>query len=82
MYTVINYNFYYKNNQPDFYSWSIGIFNGETAPIFHEMAEPVDSSWLFEKAAEKMIAENFEKYYETTLPDGTHAVCYRKIIEG
>ena len=81
--TIITYNFYYKqDNQPDFYSWSVGIFNDEPQPVFHEIAEPSYANWMFEKALEKMTAEHFEKCHETTLSDGTIAISYRKIIEG
>ena len=80
--SIINYSFYYKNNQPEFYSWSIGIFNDDPQPVFHEIAEPAYASWMFEKALEKMTAEHFEKYHEMTLSDGTTAISYRKIIEG
>lgn len=80
--TVINYSFFYKNGEPWFYSFSVGIYNGSTT-VFHEAGAPIDDSYAFQNAHDKVLLEGFELTYQRTCEeDNTRSEHYDKIIKG
>lgn len=75
-YTLVSYTFYYKNDAPYFYTFSIGIFDGVNM-IHHNCILSYDE-YDFIQTLKKAQNENFQPNYGTDLGDGVTTIDYSK----
>ncbi len=79
--TLISYDFFYKNGEPYFHTFSIAIFEGAKT-LFHTITSPDTCEYAFAMALQKVHEEGFEEGYKYDSEDGVTSTTYTKRIEG
>lgn len=79
--THISYDFFYKNGEPYFHTFSIGIFEGAKT-LFHTITSPDTCEYAFAEALKKVKEEGFIEGFKYEGEDGVTSVTYNKTIEG